>query len=77
MALTTSDVMDCERCDARIATINNDDKLLKRTAEHWCKMNNTDEIKPEHINYMGCRAEVIKTYFCTFMYKVRKCCIEK
>lgn len=42
--------LDCELCDARTATLNNDDELRARTARLWCEMNNTDQIKPEHIN---------------------------
>ena len=36
--------LDCENCDARIATINNDDKLREETAQKWSVMNNTSEI---------------------------------
>ena len=42
--------LDCENCDARIATINNDDKLREETARKWSLMNNTSEITPETIN---------------------------
>lgn len=42
--------LDCENCDARIATINNDDKLREETAQKWSVMNNTSEITPETIN---------------------------
>ena len=42
--------LDCGQCDARIATVNNDDELRARTAKLWCGWNNTDEIKPEHID---------------------------
>lgn len=65
--------LDCEHCDAYRATINNDDELRAKTAKLWCEMNNTDEIKPEHINCMGCRADGIKTYFCSSLCEVRKC----
>ncbi|MGM9753269.1 MAG: GNAT family N-acetyltransferase [Candidatus Cryptobacteroides sp.] len=67
--------LDCGHCDARIATISNDDELRARTAALWCEWNNTDEIKPEHINCLGCKADGVKTYFCTCMCEVRKCCI--
>ena len=69
--------LDCEQCDARIATINNDNALREKTAKLWCEMNNTDVIKPENINCMGCRAEGVKTYFCTCICEVRKCSSEK
>ena len=47
--------LDCENCNARIATINNDDKLREETAQKWSAMNNTSEITPETINCTGCR----------------------
>ena len=69
--------LDCEQCDARIATINNDNALREKTAKLWCEMNNTDVIKPEHINCLGCRAEGVKTYFCSCICEVRKGSVEK
>ena len=69
--------LDCEKCDARIATLNDDNELRARTARLWCEMNNTDEIKPEHINCLGCRVEGVKTYFCSCLCEVRRCCIAK
>ena len=67
----------CGLCDARAATIENDDELRAKTAKLWCEMNNTDEIRPEHINCMGCRVEGVKTYYCTCLCEVRKCCSAK
>jgi len=69
--------LNCETCDARIATINDDNGLRARTAAKWCQLNNTDAIKPEHINCLGCMSEGIKTAFCTSMCQVRKCCLAK
>lgn len=69
--------LDCEQCDARRATITNDDELRAKTAKLWCEWNNTDQIKAEHINCMGCRVEGVKTVFCAYMCEVRKCCISK
>jgi len=41
--------LNCETCDARIATVNDDDELRAKTAAKWCQLNNTDAIKPEHM----------------------------
>lgn len=68
---------DCERCDARIATINKDNKLRKETACKWCEMNHTDLITPETINCMGCKADGIKFAFCDSMCEIRKCAMSK
>lgn len=69
--------LDCEKCDARIATINNDDKLREATARKWCEMNHTDQITPETINCMGCRENGIKFAFCDHMCEIRKCAMSK
>ena len=58
--------LDCENCDARIATINNDDKLREETAQKWSAMNNTSEITPETINCTGCRVLQFESIQCSF-----------
>ena len=37
--------LDCEKCDARKATLNNDDTLREKTARLWAEANNAP-IKP-------------------------------
>lgn len=68
--------LDCEKCDAYIATINNDQKLREKTAEKWSKLNNI-LITPEQINCEGCRADGVKTLFCENLCGIRKCAIKK
>ena len=68
--------LDCEKCDAYIATINNDDDLRKETAKTWSHLNNV-EILPENINCLGCRAEGVKTFFCESLCNIRKCAFER
>ncbi|RAZ48914.1 hypothetical protein DK853_47240, partial [Klebsiella oxytoca] len=41
--------LDCEKCDAYLATINDDQMLREKTAKLWAKLNNAP-ILPEHIN---------------------------
>ena len=41
--------LDCGKCEPRLATINNDDKLKKKVAEEWSKLNGI-EITAEMIN---------------------------
>lgn len=48
--------LDCENCDARKATLKNDDALREKTARLWSKMNG-EKILPEMINCEGCRAD--------------------
>jgi len=47
--------LDCAACDARIATINDDDVLRKATAEKWATMYNVPDMSPSMINCTGCR----------------------
>ena len=68
--------LDCENCDARKATVNNDDALRKKTAKQWAEANDAP-IKPEHINCMGCRTEGVKYLYCSDLCPVRKCVSEK
>ena len=56
--------LNCEMCDAYIATIKNDDELRKQTAEKWQKMFNAPSISPETINCTGCRPEGVKLGHC-------------
>ena len=64
--------LDCEKCDAYIATINDDQELREKTAKLWAELNNAP-IFPEHINCQGCRVEGIKTVFCDSMCRIRHC----
>ena len=41
--------LDCEKCDAYLATINDNQDLRKKTAKLWAKLKNAP-ILPEHIN---------------------------
>ena len=69
--------LDCESCDARIATVGNDDELRKKTALKWSVLNNAPEITASTINCMGCRTDGVKTVYCSDMCETRKCVHEK
>lgn len=64
--------LDCEKCDARIATLNNNDELRTKTAKLWSELNGA-EITAEMINCAGCRVDGVKTPFCNAMCPIRKC----
>ena len=68
--------LDCEKCDARLATVNDDDALRRKTAELWSKLNNA-EITPEMINCIGCRTDGVKTPFCDSLCEIRQCALTK
>jgi hypothetical protein len=56
--------IDCEFCDARIATVNNDNELREKTAEQWRVMYQVPSITAESINCVGCRADGAKIAHC-------------
>ncbi len=68
--------IDCETCDARIATINNDNTLREQTASLWSKLNGAT-ITADMIICTGCRLEGAKTVFCDALCPVRHCVKEK
>ena len=68
--------LDCEKCDARIATITNDNALREKTAALWTNLNGAT-ITPEMINCTGCRIKGAKTPFCDKFCPVHNCVREK
>ena len=61
--------LDCESCDARIATVKNDDELREKTAQKWSAMNNAPEITAATINCMGCRTDGMKLRIAVIIVK--------
>jgi len=68
--------INCETCDARIATVANDDKLREETAQKWSAMFESPSITAETINCTGCRADGAKFGHCNEC-EIRKCVQEK
>ena len=68
--------LDCEQCDAYIATANNYDALREKTAKAWSELYNSP-IKPEHINCEGCRADGVKLIYCEKYCEIRQCALKK
>ena len=56
--------LDCEKCDAYIATVNDDQTLREKTAKLWAEL-------------VGCRVDGVKTVFCEHMCEIRKCALSK
>ena len=68
--------LDCETCEARIATINNDDVLREKVARDWSELNGV-EITPDMINCVGCRIDGVKTPYCESLCPIRRCALER
>ncbi len=68
--------LDCEICEARIATINDNNELREKVAKLWSELNAV-EISPEMINCTGCRIDGVKTPFCDSICPIRQCALAK
>ena len=68
--------LDCEKCDAYLATIRDDQALREKTAKLWAELSHAP-ILPEHINCEGCRADGVKTVYCDSMCSIRQCALKK
>ena len=64
--------LDCETCEARIATVNDDNEMREKVAMLWSELNGV-EISPEMINCVGCRIDGVKTPFCDSICPIRQC----
>lgn len=64
--------LDCATCDARKATIANDDNLRAQTAEKWKVQHNAQGLTPDMINCTGCREEGVKFNHC-YNCEIRNC----
>ncbi len=68
--------LDCETCEARLATVNNDIVLRQRVAREWSELNGV-EITAEMINCSGCRIPGVKTPYCDSLCPIRQCAMGK
>ena len=68
--------LDCESCEARLATVNNDATLRQKVAKEWSDLNGV-EITPEMINCVGCRMDGAKTPFCESLCPIRQCALQR
>ena len=68
--------LDCESCEARIATARNDDALREKVAALWSELNGV-EITSEMINCVGCRIDGAKTPYCESLCPIRQCALGK
>ena len=68
--------LDCEKCEARIATVNGDDALRRKVARLWSELNHAG-ITPEMIHCTGCRLPGAKTPYSDSLCPVRQCARER
>ena len=68
--------LNCEACEARIATANDDWELRRKVAKLWSELNDV-EITPEMINCSGCRLTGVKTPYCESLCPIRQCALDR
>lgn len=68
--------LDCETCDARIATVNDDQAMREKVARLWSELNHV-EITPDMIHCDGCRMDGAKTPYCESLCPIRQCALGK
>ena len=68
--------LDCETCDAYLATLHDDQALREKTAALWAELNQAP-ILPEHIHCEGCRMDGAKTVYCEHLCEIRRCALQK
>ena len=68
--------LNCEICEAHIATVNDDNDLRVKVAKEWSELNKA-EITPEMINCAGCRMEGVKFPYCDSLCQIRQCAMKK
>ena len=68
--------LNCETCEARLATVRNDEALRVKVAEQWSELNGV-EITPDMIRCEGCRLDGLKTPYCDSLCPVRQCAMER
>ncbi len=66
----------CHMCDARVATVNDDDEKRAETAKTWSEQYKAD-IKPEDINCEGCISEGSVLFSHCKECEIRACGLEK
>lgn len=67
--------LNCSKCDAYLATQQNDDSLREKTAQNWSKMFGA-QIDSAQINCDGCKSAGVKFFHCNNC-EIRACAMSK
>ena len=64
--------LDCDKCDAFIATARDDDGMRATVAKKWAETYGAPIVAGD-INCTGCRSNGVKFSYCEHMCEIRKC----
>jgi hypothetical protein len=67
--------LNCSKCDAYLATIENSDSIRSQVAQKWSEMYQ-HEIQPEQINCDGCKSNGPHFFHC-HNCEIRQCCTSR
>lgn len=67
--------LNCSKCEAYMATQENNDQKRDETAKKWSKLYGA-EINPSQINCNGCKSESERFFHCASC-DIRQCCLSK
>ena len=67
--------LNCSKCDAYLATQENNNDKREETARKWSKMYRAN-IKSAQINCDGCKSDGMKFFHCNAC-EIRQCCLSK
>ena len=68
--------LNCETCEARLATVRGDETLREKVAKLWSELNGV-KITPDMIHCEGCRVDGKKTPYCESMCPIRQCALRR
>lgn len=68
--------LDCEKCDARLATLKDNHELREKTAKLWSELNGV-AITADMINCMAAVQTTLKRRFAVVLCPIRKCALDK
>ena len=68
--------IDCEVCEAYIATLTDNDALKEKVAKRWSDLYGK-KIRPGDVNCRGCSSVGTKGIYCDTMCRIKPCCRKK
>jgi hypothetical protein len=68
--------INCEECEAFIATQNKDNQLKTKVAQRWSSLYGK-KIKPDDVYCYGCKFGGTQGIYCQAMCRIKPCCREK